>query len=57
MAAQGQRFEGSCAVCGKRVEYVDYHPGLFLCLSCGFPDPAPEVEADENGRAYIKEVR
>ena len=55
MAAQGQRFVDDCAVCGKRVEYVDYHPGLFLCLECGFPDPAPEVEADENGRAYIKE--
>jgi len=50
---QGSVHEGDCAVCGASVRYVDYCPRIYLCQECGYPDPAPSVEADDDGHAYI----
>lgn len=53
---QGAIHERECKVpgCDTWVRYVGYHPGVFLCSECGFPDPAPEVGVDEHGRGYVK---
>ncbi|CAI49257.1 small CPxCG-related zinc finger protein [Natronomonas pharaonis DSM 2160] len=50
---QGSVHEHDCVVCGTLVRYVDFCPHIVLCLDCGYPDPAPCVEADEDGYAYI----
>jgi len=50
---QGGVHEGDCAVCGDHVRYVDYCPRIYLCLDCGFPDPADCVKADKDGYAFI----
>jgi len=50
---QGSMHEGDCAVCGDPVRYMDYCPHIYLCRECGYPNPAPNVEADGDGRAYV----
>lgn len=52
---QGGVVEHPCAVCGDLVRYVDVCPHIFLCLECGFPDPADCVKADKDGYAFIVE--